>query len=232
MARLPRLVLAGYPMHIMVCGNNRQQIFFDDAEKRSYLEWLRDAAREYELLIHAYVLMPNHVHILATPKNEWSVSRVMQSVGRRYAQLFNQNHRRTGTIWEGRFKSCVLEPESFLLLTQKFIESNPLRAGLVQKLEEWHWSSYGHHIGAETVSWLSDHSLYWALGNTPFERQSAWQKFVLDSINRSDIDTVSNHLLKGWPLGSPLFLRQIAGKVTRPVAKRNPGRPPKANLST
>ena len=114
MARLPRLVLAGYPMHIMVCGNNRQQIFFDDAEKRSYLEWLRDAAREYELLIHAYVLMPNHVHILATPKNEWSVSRVMQSVGRRYAQLFNQNHRRTGTIWEGRFKSCVLEPESFL----------------------------------------------------------------------------------------------------------------------
>ena len=174
MARLPRLVLAGYPMHIMVCGNNRQQIFYSDAEKRSYLEWLRDAAREYELLIHAYVLMPNHVHILATPKNELSVSRTMQSVGRRYAQLFNQNHQRTGTIWEGRFKSCVLEPEAFLLLTQKFIESNPVRAGLAQKPEEWPWSTYRHHIGAETVSWLADHSLYWALGNTPFERQSVW----------------------------------------------------------
>ena len=160
MARLPRLVLAGYPMHIMVCGNNRQPIFYDDAEKRTYLEWLRDAASEYELLIHAYVLMPNHVHILATPKTKLSVARTMQSVGRRYAQLFNQNHQRTGTIWEGRFKSCLLEPDSFFLLTQKFIESNPVRAGLVQSPQTWLWSSYRHHIGEETISWLSDHPLY------------------------------------------------------------------------
>jgi putative transposase len=231
MARLPRLVLAGHPMHIMVCGNNRQQIFFDDAEKRSYLEWLRDAARENELLIHAYVLMPNHVHILATPKNDLSVSRTMQSVGRRYAQLFNQNHQRTGTIWEGRFKSCLLEPESFFLLTQKFIESNPVRSGLVQKSEDWPWSSYRHHIGSETISWVSDHSLYWALGNTPFERQSAWQRFVIDSFNKEQIETVSSHLLKGWPLGNPSFLKQIAGKVARPVAKRRPGRPIKETVA-
>lgn len=227
MARLPRLVLSGYPIHIMVCGNNRQSIFFDDVEKRSYLEWLRDAAREYELLVHAYVLMPNHVHILATPKNELSVARTMQSVGRRYAQLFNQNHQRTGTIWEGRFKSCLMEPESFFLVIQKFIETNPVRVGLVQKPEDWPWSSYSHHIGAETVSWLSDHSLYWALGNTPFERQSEWQRLVLDSFNKEQIETVSSHLLNGWPLGSPSFLKQIATKVARPVAKRMPGRPPK-----
>ncbi|MFM6923579.1 MAG: transposase, partial [Polynucleobacter victoriensis] len=92
MARLPRVVLAGYPLHIMVKGHNSQPIFTNDEEKRSYLEWLRDAAREYDLAIHAYVLMPNHVHILATPKNEVRASRVMQSVGRRYAQMFNHAH--------------------------------------------------------------------------------------------------------------------------------------------
>ena len=193
--------------------------------RRSYLEWLRDAAREYELLVHAYVLMPNHVHILATPKNEFSVARVMQSIGRRYAQLFNSNHQRTGTIWEGRFKSCLLEAAPFFLLTQKFIESNPVRSGLVQKPEDWIWSTYRHHIGAETVPWISDHPLYWALGNTPFERQSIWGKEVDDAINVDNLEKVSNYLNKGWPLGSPHFLKQIAAKVSRPVAKRAAGRP-------
>jgi putative transposase len=115
-------------------------------------------------------------------------------------------------------------------MTQKFIESNPVRAGLVQKPEDWPWSSYSHHIGAETVSWLSDHSLYWALGNTPFERQSEWQRLVLDSFNKDQLETVSSHLLKGWPLGSVSFLKQIATKVARPVAKRTPGRPLKREV--
>ena len=227
MARLPRVVLAGYPLHIMVKGHNSQPIFFSDEERRSYLEWLRDAAREYDLAIHAYALMPNHVHILATPKTELSASRVMQSVGRRYAQMFNRVHGTTGTVWEGRYRSCLVDPDTFFLLCQKYIEQNPLRAGLVQKPEDWHWSSYRHHVGAETIPWISDHPSYWALANTPFERQLTWQKSVLDSLNRVDLEKVSSHLNFGWPLASDQLLKQLSQKISRPLAPRRAGRPKK-----
>ena len=180
MARLQRVVLPGYPLHMMVRGHNSQDIFTTDEEKKSYLEWLKDAAREYELTIHAYALMPNHVHILATPKTVLSASKVMQSIGRRYAQLFNQTHGTSGTVWEGRFKSCLIDPEAYFLLVQKYIEQNPVRAGLVHKPEEWAWSSYRHHAGSETNPWIADHPSYWAIANTPFERQMAWQKAVLE----------------------------------------------------
>ena len=225
MARLPRVILAGYPLHIMVRGNNSQEIFFSDDERKSYLEWLKDAAREYELAIHAFVLMPSHVHILTTPKTPLSASRVMQSVGRRYAQIFNQTHHRTGTVWEGRFKSALIEPEPYLLLCQKYIEQNPVRAGLVSDSEKWHWSSCRHHIGAGTIPWISDHPLYWALGNTPFERQLAWQKTMKEPINDHDLLKVSDHLNYGWPMVTTLGLEQIAFKTNRPLTPRRAGRP-------
>ena len=231
MARLPRVILAGYPLHIMVRGNNSQEIFLSDDERRSYLEWLRDAAREYELAIHAYVLMPSHVHILATPKTNLSATRTMQSVGRRYAQMFNQKHKRTGTVWEGRFKSALIDPEMYLLLCQKYIEQNPVRSGLVQNPDDWPWSTYRHHVGAEVVPWIFDHSKYWGLGNTPFERQLAWQKAVSEQINIGDTKKVSNHLNYGWPLASAELLDKIAPKTTRPLRPRKAGRPKKVDPS-
>lgn len=225
MARLPRIVLAGYPLHIMVKGHNAQDIFFSDDERRAYLEWLRDAAREYELAIHAFVLMPSHIHILATPKTPLSASRVMQSVSRRYAQMFNHNHQRTGTVWEGRFKSSLIEPEAYLLLCQKYIEQNPVRSGLVQTPEKWHWSSYRHHVGAETMPWIADHSLYWGLGNTPFERQLSWQKLMSEPLNNNDVIKVSNHLNYGWPMMTSSGHEKLALKTTRPLVPRRAGRP-------
>ena len=227
MARLQRVVLPGYPLHMMVRGHNSQDIFTTDEEKKSYLEWLRDAAREYELAIHAYALMPNHVHILATPKTSLSASKVMQSIGRRYAQLFNLTHGSSGTVWEGRFKSCLIDPDAYFLMVQKYIEQNPVRAGLVQKPEEWAWSSYQHHAGSETIPWISDHSSYWAIANTPFERQMAWQKTVLEPLGSNDIEKVSKHLSYGWPLGSDVFLKQLASKTSRPLQPRLAGRPKK-----
>jgi putative transposase len=226
MARLPRLIVAECPMHLMVSGHNRQQIFFDDLDRRSYLEFLRDAAREYELLIHAYVLMPNHVHVLATPKHVSSSAKTMQSVGRRYAQLFNQKYQRTGTIWEGRYRSCILESQPYFLEVQQFIEQNPVRTHLVQNLEDYAWSSYRHHVGAETIPWISDHPLYWGLGNTPFERQLAWKKISHDYLSTIHSKKVSDHLIYGWPLGTEGFLNGIASKVARPVRQRSPGRKP------
>jgi putative transposase len=132
MARLQRVVLSGYPLHIMVRGHNSKDIFISDEEKKSYLEWLKDAAREYALAIHAYALMPNHVHILATPKTILSASKVMQSIGRRYAQLFNQTHGSSGTVWEGRFKSCLIDPDAYFLLVQKYIEQRFSRQSIRQ----------------------------------------------------------------------------------------------------
>jgi putative transposase len=227
MARLQRVVLPGYPLHMMVRGHNSQDIFTTDEEKKSYLESLKDAAREYGLAIHAYALMPNHVHVLATPKTILSASKVMQSIGRRYAQLFNQAHGSSGTVWEGRFKSCLIDPEAYFLLVQKYIEQNPVRAGLVQKPEEWAWSSYRHHAGSETIPWISDHPSYWAIANTPFERQMAWQKTVLEPLGSNDIEKVSKHLSYGWPLGSDVFLKQLASKTSRPLQPRLAGRPKK-----
>ena len=227
MARLPRVIFPGYPLHILVKGHNSQEIFLSDEDRRSYLEWLRDAAREYELAIHAYVLMPTHVHVLATPKTILSASRTMQSVGRRYAQLFNQKYQRTGSIWEGRFKSAVIDPQKYFLLCQQYIEQNPARTGLVQKPEDWLWSSYRHHVGAETVPWISDHPIYWALGNTPFERQLAWQKLLIEQMSKGDQEKVSDHLNYGWPMASDGFLTQLATKVSRHLVPKKAGRPKK-----
>jgi putative transposase len=227
MARLQRVVLPGYPLHMMVRGHNSQNIFTTEEEKKSYLGWLKDAAREYELAIHAYALMPNHVHILATPKTVLSASKVMQSIGRRYAQLFNQAHGSSGTVWEGRFKSCLIDPEAYFLLVQKYIEQNPVRAGLVHKPEEWAWSSYRHHVGSETTPWIADHSSFWAIANTPFERQMAWQKTVLELLSSNDIEKVSKHLSYGWPLASDTFLKQLTSKTSRPLQPRLAGRPKK-----
>lgn len=228
MARLQRVVLPGYPLHIMVRGHNSQDIFISDEEKKSYLEWLKDAAREYELAIHAFALMPNHVHILATPKTSQSASKVMQSIGRRYAQLFNQTHGSSGTVWEGRFKSCLIDPDAYFLLVQKYIEQNPVRTGLVQKPEEWAWSSYRHHAGAETIPWIADHPSYWAIANTPFERQMAWQRSVLEPLSLSEIEKVSKHLSYGWPMASDTFLKQLTLKTSRPLQPRLAGRPKKS----
>ena len=227
MARLARLVVPGLPIHLMMSGHNRQSIFFTDEERRFYLESLRDAAREYELAIHAYVLMPMQVHVLATPSHQQSVSRVMQSVGRRYAQLFNQKHQRTGTLWDGRFKSCVVDPQTYFLQIQRYIEQSPIRAGLVQNLKDWSWSSFAHHVGAETIPWIVDHEIFWSLGNTPFERQHAWQDMASDPMSNNEIEKVSNHLNYGWPIGSPQFLTQLAHQTNRPVIARKPGRPQK-----
>jgi putative transposase len=212
---------------MMVRGHNSQNIFTTEEEKKSYLGWLKDAAREYELAIHAYALMPNHVHILATPKTVLSASKVMQSIGRRYAQLFNQTHGTSSTVWEGRFKSCLIDPEAYFLLVQKYIEQNPVRAGLVNKPEEWSWSSYRHHAGSETNPWIGDHPSYWAIANTPFERQMAWQKTVLEPLSSHEIEKVSNHLSYGWPLGGDVFIKHLALKTSRPLQPRLAGRPKK-----
>lgn len=225
MARLPRLLLAGYPLHVMVRGNNRQAVFGHDDDRQQYLSWLRDAAREYEVAVHAYVLMDNHVHLLVTPTTVAGLSRMMQSMGRRYTQYFNQQYLRTGTLWEGRFKSCLIEADNYLLACARYIELNPVRAGLVMQPEDYLWSSYAHHAGLVVQSWLTDHPLYWGLGNTPFERQSAWRNLLAEGMADKEVQMLTAGVQKGWALGQETFLIQLAEQGARRPSALPKGRP-------
>jgi len=207
MARKARLVIAGQAMHLLVRGHNQQIIFNDDTDCRIYLDWLRDAAKEFGCGVHAFALMPNHAHLLVTPRFEYSLSKTMQSLGRRYAQHINQQHGTSGTIWEGRFCSSLIDPE-YVLRVQRFIELNPVRAGLESRAEECKNTSYQSHIGGKAESWLTDHPSFWGLGNTPFERQLAWATFVREGASHYEDHAITEHLIRSRPWISPQFIKQ------------------------
>ncbi|QET03453.1 MULTISPECIES: transposase [Cupriavidus] len=228
MARLPRLSPTGLPAHVLQRGNNRQPIFQGPDDYAEYLDCLRMAAREHDLAVHAYALRPNHVHLVATPKGPDALSLVMQAVGRRYARYFNRVASRTGTLWEGRFRSAVLDPEAWLLPAMLYAESNAVRAGECASPELDRWSSYRHHAGIEASPLVSDHSLYWALGNTPFERQSNYRTLTAEGLSGKTLATLQQHAHSGWPLGDEAFLAQLGRQGTRRVHPLPKGRPRRA----
>jgi len=175
MARKAREVIPGQAMHIVARGRAISPIFLSDELKLSSLAWLRDASKDYELAVHAYCILANRVELLATPKYEQSLARTMQSFGRRYTQLFNQLHGQTGTIWQDRYVSKIIQADLDLLETQARIEFAAVSEGLVTHPKEYRWSSYRIHIGEDPNYGLTDARAFWALGNTPFERQRAWE---------------------------------------------------------
>jgi len=227
MARQARLALAGYPHHLMLRGNNRGRIFEDDADHRRYRELLRDASRAYNIAIHAYALMPNHVHLLVTPRQGERLSRFMQALGRNYVGWFNQRHGRTGTLWEGRFRSSVVEAEAWLLACIRYIELNPVRAQLAASAAEYPWSSAGHHLGRGADALVTDHALYWALGNTPFEREARYRAFLEEATGAADLVRLNASLTKGRPLGGAAFVARLEEQFGVSLAPRPRGRPRK-----
>ncbi|MEG1968927.1 MAG: transposase [Burkholderiaceae bacterium] len=229
MARLPRLSLAGLPHHVIQRGNDRQLIFRDAEDHVRYLQCLRDTASEQGVAIHAYVLMPNHVHLLATPATDDALARVMQSLGRRYVRWFNDRHGRTGTLWEGRFRSAPIEAERYLLACSRYIEMNPVRAGLAAEPASYPWSSHAHHIGRRIDLLVTDHSVYWGLGNTPFDRQAQYRSmFELDSSDAGFMDRLRDGTNRGWALGSDDFLGSLRVNSSRPMTPKPRGRPKKS----
>ncbi|WP_354677745.1 transposase [Cupriavidus plantarum] len=228
MARLPRFSPTGLPAHVLQRGNNRQAIFIGPDDYAEYLDCLRMAAREHDLAVHAYALRPNHVHLVATPKGPDALSLVIQAVGRRYARYFNRLASRTGTLWEGRFRSVVLEPDAWLLPAMLYAEHNGVRAGDVASPELDRWSSYRHHAGIEASPLVSDHPAYWALGNTPFERQSNYRLLMADGLSGRTLETLRQHAHSGWPLGSDAFLAQLGRQGARRVQPLPKGRPKRA----
>jgi putative transposase len=231
MARQARIVIPGQAMHVLVRGNNREILFHEPADYTVYLDWLRTAATQFSVAVHAYALMPNHVHLLLSPKESESLAKLMQSLGRRYAQFFNQKHGRTGTIWEGRYRSSIIDPD-YILRCQRYIELNPVRSGLESRLADYPWTSYASHIGGKAEAWLQDHPRFWGLGNTPFERQMAWSDFVKEGGPHWEDRAITEALLRSKPWVSPEYAKTLFKGDLEAMQIRARGRPIKKQPPT
>jgi putative transposase len=228
MARLPRLTVPGYPHHIIQRGNNRQAIFASDADYETLLAMLEEHSRQAGVAVHSYVLMSNHFHLLATPESLEAIPQMMQAVGRRYVRCFNQRQVRTGTLWEGRYKSTLIQTERYLLACMAYIDLNPVRAGLVAAAADYRWSSHAHYIGRRRDKLISPHPLYWELGNTPFSREAAYAELVQAGITAEQQRALTDSALRGWALGEPDYVADLQKRTQRRVSKTRAGRPPSA----
>jgi putative transposase len=231
MARLPRLIVPDQLHHVIQSGNDRQQIFQDAEDYEAFLKWLREASKLFKVAIHAYVLMPNHLHLLLSPSDQTGLARMMQWVGRYYVPYFNRKYKRYGTLWKGRYKAAVIEPEQYFMACCRYIELNPVRNGLVAAPSEYRWSSYLHHVGARQDPVMTDHPKYWALGNTPFEREAAYRELTEQSLADEEVQQISDFTAKGWALGSVAFKAALEKKTQRRLSPTQRGRPSKRESS-
>jgi len=225
MARLPRLTVPGYPHHVIQRGNNRQPIFAVDDDYRALREMLADHARECRVAVHAYVLMSNHFHLLATPESAEGIPQMMQAVGRRYARYFNQRQARTGTLWEGRYRSTLIQAERYLLACMVYIDLNPVRAGMVEAPLDYPWSSHAHYVSGHSDRLVTPHPFWWQLGNTPFAREAAYAELVRSGIGSMDQQALTDSALRGWALGDPNYVADLQKRTERRVSKSKAGRP-------
>ena len=225
MARLPRLTLPAYAHHVLQRGNNRQPVFTEAADYQRFLELLHDSARKFEVAIHAYVLMPNHFHLLATPQTTTGLPQMMQALGRSYVRYFNNLHGRSGTLWEGRYRSTVLQAERYLLAGMVYMDLNAQRAGLVAAPQEYPWSSYGHYVGLRPDALITPHALFWSLANTPFAREAAYADLVRAGLAAGQQLALTDAVLSGWALGDAAFVAILQKKTVRRLVKNSPGRP-------
>ena len=225
MPRKPRQYWPDVPCHVLQRGNNRNPTFFDDADRRRYLDALASACRRYRVALHAYVLMTNHVHLLMTPQDTAGISRVMQSVGRCYVQYLNGRFRRSGTLWEGRHKSSLVCTESYLLTCMRYIELNPVRAGMAHHPADYPWSSFGHNALGKADSLLSPHPLYLGLGLTDGERRYAYQQLFAVALTTEQLQTIRKAATFSMPLGNERFREQIEAELGRSLGHAARGRP-------
>jgi putative transposase len=228
MARLPRLCVIGHPHLIVHRSHNRQPFALDDADRERYLAALHEAAAAHRVALHGYALVDHEVLLLATPQAPDALGRMMQGLGRRYVGAFNRRHGRTGTMWEGRFRSTVLESGRFLLACLRHVELAPVHAGLAADPAHYRWSSADHHLGQRRDPLIQDHAVFWTLGNTPFEREHAYRLLLDQGQAESERRALADAAWKGWVIGSDSFAAEIAEASGRPAKPRPRGRPRKS----
>jgi putative transposase len=218
MARLPRLSVGGVPHLLVQRGHNLQPVVRDAEDRSLFLALLGEVAAAHGVVIHAYALLEQEVRLLLTPAEPTALSRMMQVFGRRYGGAFNRRHGRSGSLWEGRFRATVLEPERHLLAAMRWLEE-PEGEGIV--------SSRRHHLGEKTDPIVSDHSHFWSLGNTPFEREVAYRQLLASPLPLAEVQRLTAAVVKGWPLGSEPFVAGLARATARRLTPLPRGRPPK-----
>lgn len=227
MARQPRFFVPEGALHVVQRGNNREPIFAADADFRFFVTSLSEASERHGLAIHAYVLMTNHVHLVVTPSHEDSLPKTLQSVGRRYVQFFNRLYRRTGTLWEGRYRATLIDSDEYLLTCMRYVELNPVRAGMVDRPSTYEWSSHRANAYARLDPLVTFHSLYRALAESDEARALAYRTLFEIALPSTQVDLIRETTNKNWALGNDRFRQQIetlAGRRTAPVRRGPPAR--------
>jgi putative transposase len=227
MPRPHRLNIPDIPQHITHRGNNRQACFYTDNDYRLYLELLDAACRVHDCSLHAYVLMTNHVHLLMTPSTPDGVSRVMQDLGRDFVRAINRTYRRTGTLWEGRFKSSLVDTSRYCLICYRYIELNPVRAGMVSHPADYPWSSYQCNALGKPAAPVTPHDCWLLLGEDDATRRAAYRALVRDTLDRLDIERIRHSINTGLPTGSDRFRREIEKALAIRLGQGKRGRPKK-----
>lgn len=225
MARQPRLILPKQPHHIVQRGNDRQLIFREPEDYERFLGWLKEASRSYRVAIHAYALLPTQLHLLATPETEAGLAAMMQKLGRFYVPWYNNRYARAGGLFEGRFRTAVVAPDRHFLMCSRFIELAPVREGQAVEPGAYRWSSYPHHAGLQADGTIVDHALFWALGNTPFQREAAYIELVQQGIAADELEQIAASVRSGQPLGSQAFKVELEQQTQRRILPAKRGRP-------
>ena len=223
MARHRRFCLPGHPQHVIPRGNKRDIIFADDQDYRAYRDTLAEGCHRFECAVHAYVFMTNHVHLLITPATGTAISYLMQSLGRKYVQYFNWRHRRTGTLWEGRYKATLIDTEAYLLTCYRYIELNPVRAGMVEHPAEYPWSSYRRNAAGIPDNLVTDHDVYSALAPDGHGRQVAYRALFDAQIPVAALEAIREAANKGWILGNDRFRKRVETILDRQATPKPRG---------
>lgn len=226
MARLARIAPVDVPVHIIQRGNNRQVCFVAKEDYEAYGDWLWEYSQKYKVDVHAWVMMTNHVHLLCSPRQGDAISSMMQALGRQYVRYFNHAYRRSGTLWEGRYKSCLVQEERYLIEVYRYIELNPVRAGMVEAPGQYRWSSYSVNAEGKTSGLCSPHPEYLAMGKTPAERQKNYRTLFVDHIENSNLlDEIRGSTNKGLAIGYNKFKDEIEKLTGRRMTPGRRGRP-------
>lgn len=232
MPRRSRLNITGLPQHLIQRGNNRHATFFAEEDYRAYIGWLVDAAKKYDCRIYAYVLMTNHVHLLASTTRPMGLSLMMQYVGRYFVRYINRVYRRSGTLWEGRFKASLVDTDHYFLRCCRYIECNPVRASMVEGPGEYHWSSYRSHAFGLPDPLVASHEQYERLGASNEARQAAYRALFLTELETKELAEIRDGTNRGYPLGSERFKDEIERALQQAVRPPKRGRPPRTPANT
>ena len=225
MPRRARLRIAGAPLHIIQRGNNRSACFFADHDYGCYLRHLEELAARYACSIHAYVLMTNHVHLLLTPGRPDGASLLMKYLGQRYVQYVNRVYDRSGTLWEGRFRSSIVQAETYLLRCQRYIELNPVRAGMVDTPGAYRWSSFSANALRHRSALVTPHPLFLVLGTHESSRRAAYLELFRNELEPGELEEIRTSANAGYALGNERFRKEIEIALGRRAGPGRSGRP-------